>query len=98
MLSSTNGTKNSKLFSKGLTLRWLIISLLGFCLLRLLKKFDLHNLIQAIEFKSESADILSVLEPEIDSLIFLLILLLTIFSCVCVYKFIPCVGKGLYLY
>ena len=36
-----------------------------------------------MEFKDESAEILSGLEAEIDSLIFLLILLLAISSCVC---------------
>ena len=93
MLSLTNSTKNSNLFRKELTLKWLIISLLGFCFLRSFKKFDLHNLIEAIEFKDESTDILSGLEAEIDSLIFLLILLLTISLCVYVCKFIPSFKK-----
>ena len=74
ILPLTNGTKNTNLFRKELTLRWLIISLWAFCFLRPFKKFDLHNLIEAIEFKDESAEILSGLDAEIDSLIFLLIL------------------------
>ena len=82
MLSLTNVTKDSNLFCKELTLRWLIISLSGFCFLRSFKDFDLQNLIEVIEFKDESAEILSGLEAEIDSLIFLLILLLTRSSCV----------------
>ena len=59
ILSLTNGTKNSNLFRNELTLRWLIISLSGFLFLRSIKKFDLHNLIEAIEFKDESAEIFS---------------------------------------
>ena len=73
------------MFRKELTW-WLIISLSGFGFLKSFKKFDLHNLIEAIEFKDESADILSGLEAEIDPLIFLLILLLKISSCVRVYN------------
>ena len=74
ILPLTNGTKNTNLFRKELTLRWLIISLLGFCFLRSFKKCDLHNLIEVIEFKDESAEILPGLDAEIDSLIFSLIL------------------------
>ena len=82
LLSLTNGTKNSNLFRQESTLRWLIISLSGLYFPRSFKKFDLHNLMEAVEFKDESAEILSGLEAEIDSLIFLLILLLTRSSCV----------------
>ena len=57
---------------------------MGFFFLKWFKKFDLHNLIEAMGFKDESAEILSGLEAEIDSLIFLLILLLAISSCICV--------------
>ena len=89
ILSLTNVTKNSNLLCKELTLRWLIINLSGFCFLRSFKNFYLQNLIEVIEFKDESAEILSELEAEKDSLIFLLILLLTISSCVCVCKFMP---------
>ena len=59
ILSLTNGTKNLKLFRKELTLRWLMISLSGFCFLRSFKKFDLHSLIEAIDLKDQSVEILS---------------------------------------
>ena len=52
---------------------------------------------EAIEFKDESAEILSGLEADIDWLIFILILLLTMSSCVCVCKFIPSGGEWLYI-
>ena len=56
ILSLTNGTKDSNLFRKELTLRWLLISLSGFyflisliyCFLRSFKMFDLRHLIEAI--------------------------------------------------
>ena len=47
-----------------MTLRLLIISLSRFLFLRSIKKFDLHNLIEAIEFKDESAEIFSWLEDD----------------------------------
>ena len=72
-----------------MTLRWFIINLTRLWFLKSFKKFDLHNLIEAIEFKDDSAETFSGLEADIDSPIFLLILLLTISQCVLVCKFIP---------